>query len=98
LNIAVVYILYSKKLCKYYIGSCKDLETRLFEHKSKKFKDSFTSKAEDWELYYVIENLEYKVAREIENQIKKMKSKKYIEDLKKYPEMSKRLVDKNLII
>jgi putative endonuclease len=33
-------------------------------------------------------------AHKIENHIKKMKSKKYIENLKKYPEISLRLLQK----
>jgi putative endonuclease len=79
---ASVYILYSKKLNKYYIGSCLALEVRMAEHLNKKFADSFTSKADDWELFYSIIDLEYNQARKIEKHIKRMRSKKYIQDLK----------------
>ena len=51
----------------------------------------YTSKADDWELFYSIDKLEYNQARKIEKHIKKMKSKKYIENLKAYNEMSIRL-------
>ncbi len=90
---ATLYILFSEKLYKYYIGSCLNLEERIAEHKRKEYSDSFTSKAEDWALYYWIDGLDYHQARKIENHIKKMKSKQYIENLKNYKEISLKLVD-----
>ncbi len=89
---ASVYILSSKKLNKFYIGSCLDLEERLIEHRNKKFANSFTSVADDWELFLEISELEGSIARKIENHVKSMKSKKYIENLKKYPEMRSKLI------
>jgi len=91
---ACVYILHSNSLDKYYVGSCLDLELRLKDHLSKKFTDGFTSKTNDWILYYSVSNLEYGQARKVEAHIKKMKSKKYIENLKKYPELSEKIVRK----
>jgi putative endonuclease len=88
---ATAYILYSKNLDKYYIGSCLDLAKRLQEHKDKIDKQSFTYRTDDWEIYYVMTGLSYSQARSIEQHIKKMKSKKYIENLKKYPELSDKL-------
>ena len=88
---ATVYILYSKNFDKYYIGSCLDLAKRLQEHKDKIDKQSFTYRTDDWEIYYVMPDLSYSQARSIEQHIKKMKSKKYIENLKKYPELSDKL-------
>jgi len=38
--------------------------------------------------------LDYEQARKIEKQIKRMKSKKYIENLKKYPDIVKKLIEK----
>lgn len=89
---ASVYILYSKKLDWFYIGSCKDLEHRINQHLNKGFPKSFTSKAEDWELFFSMDNLHYTLARKIERHIKSMKSKKYIQDLRKYAEISQNLV------
>jgi putative endonuclease len=89
---ASVYILSTIKLGKYYIGSCCDLKQRLSDHKDRTYKDSFTTTADDWELYFEIGDLEGKNARKIENHIKSMKSKKYIENLKKYPEISQKLL------
>ncbi len=91
---AIVYILYSPKLDRFYTGSCLNLEIRLEEHMSKKFIDGYTSKANDWELFFSIDSLSYNQVRQIELHIKKMKSKKYIYDLKKYKEIVSKLVDK----
>jgi putative endonuclease len=86
---ACVYILYSKKLDRYYTGSCKDFQSRLTQH-LEKVNSGFTARADDWEPFLVIEDLDYKQARAMEAHIKKMKSRTYIQNLRKYPE----LVDK----
>ena len=78
----------------YYTGSCLDLEKRLIQHKDKEFSSSFTSKADDWKLFLKIDELEYNQARKIEAHIKKMKSKEYIKNLVKYPDIVKRLKQK----
>ncbi len=91
---ASVYILYSKTLEKYYIGSCLNLDERLAEHRNKIYSDSFTSIVCDWELFYCLDDLEYKQARNIELHIKKMKSCTYIENLKVYAEISLKLKEK----
>ncbi|MFN5443387.1 MAG: GIY-YIG nuclease family protein [Crocinitomicaceae bacterium] len=91
---AVVYILFSAKLNKHYIGSCDNLSDRISKHKDKFYINSYTSKTEDWILCLTIENLEYEQARKIEAHIKQMKSKIYIENMKLYPEIVNRLIDK----
>ena len=91
---ATVYILQSIEKNKFYIGSCKDLYIRLEEHKSKVYKNSFTSHNDDWKLFFSIENLSYTQARNIEKHIKKMKSKTYINNLTRYPEMAHNLKDR----
>ena len=82
-----VYILYSKKLNRNYIGSTGDFTKRLEEHNSGYFKEAFTLKGIPWETILIIENLHSKQAFEIELYIKRMKSKRYIESLFKYPEI-----------
>ena len=91
---ATVYILYSEKINHYYIGSCLDLNVRLEEHKTGKYDDAFTSRSDDWKVCYELPDLSYEMARKIETHIKKMKSKKYIENLMRYPEMSQKLTEK----
>ena len=52
------------------------------------------AKYDDWVLYLTINNLEYEQARRLELHIKKMKSKKYIQNLKKFSEMQTKLIEK----
>ena len=92
---AAVYILHSESKNRFYIGSCNNLIERLEQHRTKTFSSSFTSNNGDWELYYSIQNLDYNSARNIESHIKRMKSKEYIQNLKKYPEMTQKLIDKS---
>ena len=90
---ATLYILYSPIINKYYIGSCINLSERLIEHQSGKYKNSYPAKSNDWILFYYMEHLGYKQARLIEKHIKRMKSRKYIEDLKKYESISASLIE-----
>ena len=90
---AAVYILYSQSLDKYYIGSCIEVTERLDQHLSKIFPGAFTMKANDWVIFFTLINLSYKQARSIESHIKNMKSKKYIQNLKRYPEISQNLIN-----
>jgi putative endonuclease len=89
---ATFYILYSKSIDRYYIGSCLDLQKRISEHNSGKHTGSFTKRANDWEKYFIIENLEYQMSRKIESYVKSLKSRKYIENLKKYEELQLSLI------
>ena len=90
---AFVYILYSTKIDSYYIGSCLNLEKRIQEHKKHKFEKGFTRRSDDWQLFFVIENLDYQQARKIEKHIKKMKSRVYINNLKKFSKILERLIE-----
>jgi len=93
-NMASVYILYSKTLDRFYVGSCIDLSYRIDLHLNKHFSKSFTAKVNDWLLFWNNDDLEYKQARKIEEHIKRMKSKVYIENLKKYPEIILKLKER----
>ncbi|MGY5846430.1 GIY-YIG nuclease family protein [Salegentibacter sp. HM20] len=74
-----VYILYSKSLDRYYIGSSHNVETRFV--KRLQSKKGFTSKAKDWEIVYS-ENFDSRdLALRRELQIKKWKSRVMIEKL-----------------
>jgi len=89
-----VYILYSKSADKYYIGETENLATRLHQHNIGYFKGSFTSLARDWEIYFKIECQDIQIARKIERHIKKMKSRKYLENLVKYNSITEKLIEK----
>jgi putative endonuclease len=72
-----VYIIYSCSLDKYYVGYTTDLEKRLAEHNNG--ISTFTSKASDWELKLSEPYPSREQAIQKEKQIKKKKSRKYIE-------------------
>ena len=72
------YILYSKSLDRYYIGSTADLYNRLAQHNSEK-RNHYTSTASDWELKYQEGFPTRSQARKREMEIKRKKSRKYIE-------------------
>ncbi|WP_286965297.1 GIY-YIG nuclease family protein [Flavobacterium sp. UBA4854] len=74
-----IYIIYSKTLDKYYVGSCQNIEQRLQDHLNSRSK--FTKVAKDWELKYSETFFTRSEAYKRELQIKKMKSRKYIENL-----------------
>ncbi|WP_370871209.1 GIY-YIG nuclease family protein [Algoriphagus sp.] len=76
---AWLYILYSKKLNKYYVGACKELERRVYEHNVGHSK--FTSTGIPWELAYKEEYPDLVLAKRRELAIKKRKSRVYIESL-----------------
>ena len=90
-----VYILYSERLDRYYIGETIDLNNRLNEHNTGFYKNSFTSKTNDWTLFVNIACDDVFQAKKIEKHIKKMKSKTYIKNLNFYPEIISRLKNNN---
>jgi putative endonuclease len=74
-----VYIIYSTSIDQYYVGQTENLEDRLFRHRNSGSKS--TKKANDWILKYSesFDTREESVRRESE--IKKKKSRKFIENL-----------------
>ncbi len=92
---ACCYILYSPMLNKYYIGATQsEISSRISKHNYHLYGNHrYTATTEDWELFLSIEVEEYSHAIRIERKIKSMKSKVYIQNLKKYPEMLEKLVE-----
>lgn len=72
-----MYILYSEKLDQYYIGACIDVDRKLYQHNNGHTK--FTGLP--WQHLYTEEFDTLEVAKKRELQLKKMKSRKYIEEL-----------------
>jgi len=89
-----VYILYSSMSDQYYVGYTKDLGERISMHRTGALKGSYTTKTKDWELYFSYECESIAQARRIEQHIKRMKSRKYIENLRRYPEIIQKLLMK----
>jgi len=76
-----LYILRSKRNGKYYIGSTHHLGDRLREHNAGKVRS--TKGLLPLEIIYKEEYLTISSARKSESQIKKRKSRKYIESIVK---------------
>ena len=87
---AIVYILYSKKLNRYYTGFTTDLDVRLSVHADAESR-KFTSKSDDWTIYLRILCASKAQGVAIEKHIKRMKSKVYIENLMRYLEIIEKL-------
>ena len=75
----IVYILYSTKIDKYYVGYTNDIQRRLSEHNRKKGK--YTDRGIPWILCYSEEFSSKTEAAGRETEIKSKKSRKYIESL-----------------
>ena len=88
-----VYILHSIKLNRFYIGFTSDFEIRMEFHKNAE-SNKFTANAKDWQLFLKIPCENKTQALNIEKHIKKMKSKTYIENLIKYPDIIFKLKEK----
>jgi putative endonuclease len=78
---AFIYIIFSKKLNRYYIGSTQLIPTQRLElHLSKFYGNSkYTAKTNDWKLCYSIKCDSISQARKIEMYLKKMRNRKYLE-------------------
>jgi putative endonuclease len=76
-----IYIIYSEKLDRFYIGETVDILNRIDQHNSGFFKKSSTSIAKDWKLskFFTVNNrIE---GRKVEGYIKRMKSKIFLKKL-----------------
>ncbi|MDQ6756330.1 MAG: GIY-YIG nuclease family protein [Bacteroidota bacterium] len=76
---AYLYILYSEKLKKFYIGSTPDIDRRIIEHN--RGKEKFTKTGVPWKLKYNEVFAELIDTGRRESFIKKQKSKRFIEKL-----------------
>ena len=73
------YILFSDKLNKYYVGACINVDRRLVEHNTG--HSTFTRTGRPWRLVYTEPFETLPDAKKRESYIKRMKSRKYIEQL-----------------
>ncbi len=89
-----MYVLYSESIDRFYIGSCLNLVERLKQHNDHTFDKSFTRRAKDWKIFFRMDNLTHSESLQIEQHLKKMKSRKYLNNLSLYPEMKDKLYQK----
>ena len=79
----------------FYIGYTQDnINDRLKKHNSGFYDKTYSSFTNDWELFLLIDCVSKRQAVSIEKHIKRMKSSKYLLNLKKYPEMILKLLDR----
>jgi putative endonuclease len=71
------YILFSKKLNKYYVGSTSNLENRITEHNSGEGK--YTKLGIPWSIIKCYEHKTRSEAMKLENKIKKRGIKRFFE-------------------
>jgi putative endonuclease len=76
----VVYILYSRKLGKHYIGQTSDLESRMERHNAG--RNPFTKKGVPWELVHSLNCDSRAEAMKLEKRIKNLGTKRFLERLK----------------
>jgi putative endonuclease len=86
---AFVYVLFSCSLNRFYTGSTVILPCdRLDRHLKEYYKDAWTKRAKDWELYWSLECESKRQALAIEKHIKMMRNRTYFENLKRFSEIS----------
>jgi putative endonuclease len=87
------YILYSQRANLHYVGNTAlPIEKRLAQHNAGVHKKAATKRGIPWSVLMIIPCESRLQARRIEAHIKKMKSKVYINNLSKYPEMCQKLL------
>ena len=89
-----VYILFSEKINRFYIGETPDVQVRLNQHNFHYFTSNFTKSANDWILKLAIECVDKKKALFLEKFIKRMKSRKFIEKAINNPSILQNILDK----
>ncbi len=89
-----VYILHSEKLDKFYIGETHDVQTRLDRHNTDYYESKWSKKGKPWTLFSSFLFKDRGHAQKVEQHIKRMKSKQYIKNLVKYPEIWEKLYAK----
>ena len=97
---ALCYIIYSKQVDRYYVEVTQDsISNRLEKHNSKHYGlNHYTSISSDWEIYMIIEVLGINQAIRLEQKIKSMKSRTYIKNLKRYPELVEKIKKETSVI
>ncbi|MEL6636616.1 MAG: GIY-YIG nuclease family protein [Bacteroidota bacterium] len=74
-----LYILYSQKIDRYYVGYTANLKARLLQHLSN--HQGFTGRAKDWTIVFQQHFSSKTLAMDAERQIKRKKSRAYIQFL-----------------
>jgi len=76
-----VYILYSSKIDRYYVGFSTDVNNRLSYHSSVTYNRIWTKRGIPWDLKFKQAFADKRSALKAEKYIKRMKSRVFIENL-----------------
>ena len=87
-----VYVIQSIKDNSFYIGRTSDLKKRLEYHNSIDKNLGKTRSKLPWQYFFTLKVENVSIASKIERHVKSMKSRVYIENLVKYPEIAQRLI------
>ncbi|WP_421977933.1 GIY-YIG nuclease family protein [Roseivirga seohaensis] len=91
MNTFVVYILFSASLDKFYIGYTSNFEERIRFHNDSVKNNIWTKRGQPWKEFFIIKDLTKSPALKIEKHIKRMKSKKYTQELSNDPKLVEQL-------
>ena len=91
-----LYILFSNKLNKFYIGETVDYEVRTQQHNQNYFTKSFTGRANDWSLKLAFSCKNKAEAKKLEKFIKKQKSRVFIEKVIQNPNILDDIIQNKL--
>ena len=89
-----VYIILSKSADKYYVGETCNIQERVHQHNSAYYDSAFSKQAKDWELFWSLKCNSRSQALKIEKHIKKMRNRKFYENLVKFSEISQKLLER----
>jgi putative endonuclease len=92
-----VYILYSAKIDRYYVGMREDLDKRLVYHNHPISPSKFTSKGVPWVIYFSIRCSTKSQSLRLERLIKSKKSRGFIESLPIQPDLVQKLLKETSI-
>ncbi len=88
-----VYVLHSPSLDRYYVGSTSlPANERLARHNQGYYDNKWSASGVPWMVFLEIQCTSLSTAKAIESHIKRMKSRRYIENLRRYPEMIEKLL------
>ncbi|MBS3738884.1 GIY-YIG nuclease family protein [Mesohalobacter halotolerans] len=89
-----VYIIYSKKIDRYYVGETHNVEKRLILHNNGNYEGPFTKIANDWRVVLKFKCVNRSKSIFLKKFIKRMKSRKFIEKVIQNPEILSDLLTK----
>ena len=89
-----VYIIFSESSDKFYVGETGNVPERIMQHNLGHYKASFSKIACDWKLFWSLECVSRRQALKIEKHIKNMRTRKFYENLVRFPEIAQKLKDR----